>query len=243
MILPDFILVNALNLGLTALRNDYLTHVSAGTEERSVLRLMFADAEQLGNYDVFTQAKKMLINTKEDGTKHLEVRSALDQNFNGSPFLYVTLAAESDRNNSVNQGIGDNDTTVVLESDGTSSEKRWFQRRFAATYQLVIGSENKAEVVVLYNVFQALLMVLTSHITFGGLLNLKFGGQDLRVDLGVPDKIVVRAITISFEYEQKVPEFAFTTIATRILLYWQAQGSQVALGPIVITEESDDQSN
>lgn len=241
MILPDFILVNSLNLALVALRNDYLINVSAGTEERSVLKLMFSELEQLGNYDAFTQAKAMLITTSEH-PKHLLVRSALDQNFKGSPFLYVTLAGESDRNNSIGQGIGDNDYLSFNEDDGTQSAKVQFQRRFATTYQLVIGSENKGEVVILYNVFQALLMILTSHATFSGLSNLKFGGQDVRVDLGVPDKVVMRAITINFEYEQKVPELAVKTIATNIFLYWKAQGAQVASGPVVIQADSDDQS-
>jgi len=240
MILPDFILIKALNLALVALRNDYKNNVLAGTEDRSVLKLMFQNVEPLGNYDVFTQAKA-LIDTTAESPKHLLVVSSLDANFNKGPFVYVTLGADGDRNNSIDQGIGDNAPLVFNNNDGTQSSKQVFQRRFAATYHVVIGSQNKEEVVVLYTVFQALLMVLTSHVAFEGLLNVKYGGQDVRVDLGVPDKVVTRVITINFEYEQSVPEFAFTTIATKILLYWQAQGAQVPSGPIVI-EGSDDQS-
>ncbi len=241
MILPDFILVNSLNLGLTAVRNDYTANVAAGTPERSVLELLFDPAQHLGNYDAFTQLKALLITTKEN-PKHLLVRSAFDKTFNGSPFLYVTLAAENAQNNSVNQGLADNDPVTFVNQDGTTSSKAYFQRRFATTYQLVIGSENKNEVVLLYTFLQALLMVLTNHVTFSGLSNIKFGGQDVRINLTVPDEVIMRAITISFEYEQQVPALSFTTLARKILLYWQAQGASVPSGPIVISGDSDDQS-
>lgn len=242
MILPDILLVNSLNTALRAIRNDYQTQVASGHEERSVLFLLFADTETLGNYEAYKTARVLIINTDES-PKHLLVRSALDQTPNQGPFVFVALAAESDRNNSTGIGVGDQDQLVYDEGGPGETYRDQFRRRWATTYQVVIGSENKGEVIVLYNFFKALLVILINHLTLEGLLNIKLGGQDLRVNVSIPDKVILRGITVNFEYEMVVPELSFKDIIRTIRLYWKAEGTTTPRGPIVITEDFSDDSS
>lgn len=239
MIIPDFILINSLNTGLEAVRNDYNNLFLQNKESRSFLSLLFRDSG-LENYVAFTQCKALIITTPKN-PKHVIVKSSLDKNSNSAPFVYVTLGSENDRNNSIGIGQGDNE---ILRFDNTNDNetdtyKNQYSRRYMTTYYVMIGGENKNEVVILYYLFKAILTVAMNHVIFEGLQNIKIGGQDIRANTVIPDSIHIRPITLTFEYEQVVPDISNTDIIRQINLYWKPDGSITAMGPIVIENDDD----
>lgn len=239
MIIPDILLINTLNTALIAVRNDYRERVAAGQLERSFLYLSFKNL-QLGNYVVFDNVRKMIITTPQD-PNHLEVKGSYDKNINSkNSFVYITLGSENDRNNSLSIGQGDNEEIFYNNTpEGTDEYKAQFSRRYATTYHVMIGGDNKNEVIVLYNLFKSLLIIANNHLEIEGLSNIKIGGQDIRSNTAVPDHLFLRPITISFEYEEVVPEISFTEIVRKIRLYWLPEGATTAQGPIEISIEDD----
>lgn len=239
MIIPDILLINTLNTALTAVRNDYIERVQAGQLTRSFLYLSFKNL-QLGNYVVFDNVKKMIITTPQD-PNHLEVKGSYDKNINHkNGFVYVTLGSESDKNNSISIGQGDNDPLEFNNSpEGTDEIKNLYMRRFSTTYYVMIGGENKNQVVVLYNLFKSILTIANNHLELEGLSNIKIGGQDIRNNTDIPDDIFMRPISVSFEYEEVVPELAFTEIIGKIRLYWLPEGATTRQGPIEVSVEDD----
>jgi len=238
MLIPDILLINTLNTALTAVRNDYNESVQANQLYRSFLYLSFKNLS-LGNYVVFDNAKKLIITTPQD-PNHLDVKGNYDKNINNRTFVYVTLGSESDRNNSIGIGIGDNEILTFNNTPEDDDEyKSQFSRRYATTYNLMIGGENKNEVIVLYNLFKSILTVCINHLSLEGLSNIKLGGQDIRNNNSIPDNLFLRPITISFEYEEVVPELAFKEIVRKIRLYWKPEGATVAQGPIEFSNEDD----
>lgn len=200
MILPDFVIIRVLNNVLDLIRTDYRTLSAANKVQESFLYRITYDMMIEDRYEPFPAAVKMLINTDQD-PKKLLVRSAYDTNTNRTPFVFVALGEEHESNNSLTQGIADNPYQMV----GEDKYKKFYQRRFAANYQVVIGGENKNEVVLLYHIIKAIVIHYYTVFYCERLEMMKISGGDVRMNTAVPDKIFLQTIILSFEYEQKIP--------------------------------------
>lgn len=234
LLIPDLIITNTINTFLEALRTDYRNREIDGQIERSMLYLLF-NGLSLGQYDLFANVKKIIVTTPEN-PKHIECKVSFDHNSSKSPAIWVTLPSESEKNNSLSIGEGNND---VLTFDNTLDNeqdeyRKQFSRRFLTSYYIVIICENRNEMLVLYHLMQSMIITCINHFALEGLENLKIGGQDLQMNT-VPDRLFKRAITVSFEYEKVVPEFLVKNIYRTLKLFWKPDGANVAQGPIVVT--------
>jgi hypothetical protein len=241
LVIPDITLLDTCNKILTVIRNDYEINRLAGTEERSLLYILFYSLT-LGRYGLYDNVKQMLITTPSD-PKHIDVVTlSYDQNTSKVPALYLTLPSESTgRGNSLGIGQGDYDEVVFNNDYPEQDERRaLFNRRYNCTYQLVIVSDNRNEAMVLYHLFKNMLVTCTNHLALSGIENLRIGGQDLNIQTSLPDKVFLKAITLNFEYEQQVPEMIVKRIYDRLLLYWKPEGAEVRQGPIVIDSDDSD---
>lgn len=229
--LPDITIVETINLAIKAIRDDYNTCVNDGHENRSALYLLF-NGISMGKYNIYDNAKKLIITTPEN-PKHLEVKHSFDSTSGKSPSIYVTLPSENDRNNSLSIGEGNADELVFDNTDPEQDEyKKQYMRRYATTYYAVVVTENRNEMVIIYNLLKYILVICTNHLALQGVENLKIGGQDIRLENSVPDKVFMRAVTLNFEYEQLAPELAFQKIYKKVRLFWKLNNTDPAQGPI-----------
>ena len=239
LVIPDIILVDTLNLGLDALREDYNNHLVDDTTNESWLYLL-TNSLSVGRYNLYKNAVEVLI-TDPEHPKHFDVKLSYDHNSAKSPAVFVTLPAENDRNNSLQVGEGDQEPLLIGHTDEEDADQYvpQYKRRYFTTYHIVIVSDNRNEMLVLYHIFKSILTACIGHLTQEGLENIKLGGQDLRLNGLIPDKLFTRGITISFEYEQTIPSFVFHNIYRKIRLFWKPVGADTVQGPIEVSTEDD----
>lgn len=230
--IPEVILLDTCNKALKILRDDFNANQTAGTPERSLLYVLMYSLD-LGTYNLYDNARQLIVTTPEN-PKHINaITLSFDKNSGKSPHLYITLPSESAINNSI--GIGEGDYPELVYDD---QYKKQFNRRYLCTYHLVVVAENRNETLILYHLFKNMLVACTNHMAMNGIENLKIGGQDLQNGLLPPDLLFRKAITLSFEYEQQIPELFIRNIYSKILLYWKPEGAITRQGPIVI--DADD---
>lgn len=235
LVIPDQVIVNTLNLALTAIRNDYRTAIERGQENRSLLYLLF-NSLSLGRYDYYENVKQLIITTPED-PKHLDVSLSYDKNIAKVNHVFVTLPSENEKNNSLAIGAGNYEELTYNNTEG-DTQRTQYSRRYSSTYYVVIICENRNEMIVLYNLFMAIIINCINHFDLEGLENLKTGGQDLRFQ-SIPDGIFQRAITLNFEFERVIPELQFNDIIRTIRLYWRPEDAITRQGPIEFSTEDD----
>lgn len=242
LVIPDVVLLDCVNKLLNTIRSDYRANITSSTEDQSILYTLFFSLE-LGDYKLYENVKKIIITTRED-PKHIDSATlSFDLNSNKSPHIYITLPSESTVNNSLGIGQGDQDEIIISNPDGQDQYRGQFNRRYLCTYQVVIVSENRNEALVLYHLFKNLLVAATNHLHLKGLQNLKIGGQDIILrDIPV-DRNYRKAITLTFEYEQQIPDFLVKTVFNKLKLYWKPEGAEDRQGPIDIDGDESDSSS
>lgn len=233
--IPEILIINTLNQCLSIIRDNHNNAVDSGHEERSLLYLLFNTAV-LGKYDLYANAKQLLLTTPESPL-HLEVRLGYDHTsaFQG-PSIFLMTSSENDRNNSTQIGEGDFDE-LKFEGDDISDQDLYikqYTRRYLTTCQVVFVTQNRNELSVLYTLFKSIITSCINHLAVQGVENLKIGGQDLRLNTSVPERIFSKSITLSFEYEQTVPEIFTQLIFRKLQVYLLPDGAETPIGPIAI---------
>jgi hypothetical protein len=234
--IPEITICSTLNNLLEGFRKNYRDSVTAGQESRSMIYLLF-NGLTLGKYSYYENLKKILITTEQD-PRHLEVKLAFDSGAVKYPQVYISLPSETDRNNSMGIGQGDQDELTFENQSGLDEYRMQFSRRWATTYNLVVLSDNSSEVIILYHLFKAFMILATTHFVQSGIENLRIGGNDLSIRDGrIPDKLFLKSITMNFEYEQKIPEYLSAEIVQKLQLFWRVKEAEDYNGPVDIQTE------
>jgi hypothetical protein len=237
LLIPEIELVNTLNAVLKVLREDYINYEANGQPTRSLLFQMLGNVA-LGQYDYFQNAKNIILTTPES-PKHIEVKLSFDQNAQQiAPSIWVALPSENNRNNSLNVGEGNYEETLFNNSPDQDEYKKVLSYRWSTTYQIVICSKNKNETTILYHLLKAMMVACITHLEHEGFSNMKIGGGDVKL-VSLPDAFYTKAITLNFEYEQKIPSIFNGLVYRTLRLYWKPEGAEVADGPIEITVNND----
>lgn len=119
------------------------------------------------------------------------------------PTIHITLPNEISAINGVGIDNGFN-SSIINET----SERDCYNRTFQTTYNIIITSDNKMEVVMIYHVLRALLIAAFNDLEFAGLQNPQIGGSDLQLNPEiVPQNIFMRNITLQVIYDVKAPSF------------------------------------
>jgi len=240
--IPDITIVNAINAFLSLLRKDYNDNQTNNTPQRSLLYLLY-NGLNLGKYDLYANIVQ-IINTTPQSPKHIEAQLSYDPNNQKTvPIIWVTLPSENQQNNSLGVGEGNQSETLLNNEPQQDTYKKLYNYRWATTYQVVIGSENKNETLVLYHLIKDMMVAAIGHFDSNGISNLKIGGGEIRMQYIIPDKIFTRAITLNFEYEQVIPEIFIQAVYKKLFLFWKPEGAIVAQGPIEIDAPTESDSS
>lgn len=237
LLLPDIEIVNALNTVLNVLRQDYTQYEQTSQQSRSLLYLMFGNVV-LGEYDFFQNVKELILTTPES-PRHIEAKLSFDHNTQQTtPTIWVGLPSENNRNNSL--GVGEGIATEHLYNNYPEQDeyKQLLSYRWGTTYQIVIGSINRNETLILYHLIKAMIVSCITHLEHQGLSNLKIGGGDLKM-MSMQDRLFTKTVTLNFEYEQNIPMIFNGAVFRKLKLYWKPEGAEVAAGPIEFESEDD----
>jgi len=199
MIIPEVILRHIVEALLKHIKNDY---ISATDKSKTLLHHYF-DSVVDEKREYLEQAIDLFTREQEHPRK-IEVRTAFDAERARIPTVHITIPSENQTNGTLSNDESDSDTLFELMSGSSVA----YRKNFQSTFQLVITSDNSAEVLLMYHLIRAGLITVLETLSLSGLQNATLTGQELRINSDlVPENIFMRSIGISFFYEVEVPRW------------------------------------
>ena len=211
ILLPEFVIQRTLVTIVKMLRDDL--EENKGDETKSLLYKILGLDEQgqalkLNLYDVFKQAKK-IVQTKQN----LSVNFGYNQEVANIISMHILLPSEQGSMTiGADEGYLEDD---VFDDDGNKiGVQQYYTQTCESTYQIMITSNNSAEVNVVYNILKSMLLMLVPHLELMGLRLPTLSGNDIVMqDDLVPVPIFHKVLNLSFKYEHNVPKLTQERIA------------------------------
>lgn len=205
LLVPEVILLNSLQAIITKYKEEY----QSKGDESTIAKLF--EGVGFEKYPFKEQLIKLLAlnKTKAEEIEENPRTLSLDLLYNAKrdryPSAYITLPSETPAQMTLGMGQDSDLTLFQYDQEDPAQDQRGafhnvLTRRFTATYNLVIVSDNANEVVLLYSFFRACLISLMVHFNISGLVNMTLSGQDLQPYSEDMSRILTRAIPIRFEY-------------------------------------------
>jgi len=210
ILIPEFLIHDTLTKALAMLRDDYNSLLVSSQENDSIIVNLLKDIE-FQKLDILAEGLKIFVENDSTHPREIQVDTVFNMEISTPPCITITIPGDSPAVNSI--GIGENELGAIYDTDeGVNPDQsikepspNYFQtynRRYKATYDLVIHSDNSNEVVLIYHVVRALLTGLTTHLHQNKLQNLQISGQDISIySEVVPRNFFTRVLRLSFEYE------------------------------------------
>ena len=210
ILLPEFVIQRTLVTIVKMLRDDL--EENKGDETKSLLYKILGLDEQgqalkLNLYDVFKQAKK-IVQTKQN----LSVNFGYNQEVANIISMHILLPSEQGSMTiGADEGYLEDD---VFDDDGNKiGVQQYYTQTYESTYQIMITSNNSAEVNVVYNILKSMLLMLVPHLELMGLRLPTLSGNDIVMqDDLVPVPIFHKVLNLSFKYEHNVPKLTQESI-------------------------------
>lgn len=201
IIVPEIIIRDTVQKTLELIKQDYNNNVN---EQNTILYKLLAD-QKLGRYGLFEQAKSIFIKQDSDPRK-ISVNVMFNRDKIGPPAIHITLPSEDEVNQTL--GIGEGELEYFHNADDELEYRRTFNKRFRASFNIVVTSDNVNEVILMYYVIRALFIGVLEQFYGYCMYNFKISGRDLMLSPDiVPTHIFMRSLGISFEYETGATEF------------------------------------
>jgi hypothetical protein len=214
LIIPEVILQDAVNKILSIVRADFL---AVGQESDSLLYKTLNGLRVL-NYDMYEQAKTVIMTEPNKDPRHIEVLLSYNPQDVRYPSVHITLPSESTGTGQAgvdSLGFGEGDVDDNPADDATTWNPT-FNRSFQAIYNVVILSDNRNEVTLIYHLLKAGLIALNEHLQLSGLNNIMFSGGDLSFKEQVPPGLFLRSISCRFFYDVNVPSWETKDVVKEI---------------------------
>lgn len=218
ILLPEFVIHNTLIAIVNLLRDDLEKNASDDTQSL-LYKIMGLDEQgtplKLNLYNVFKQAKK-IIQTKNN----LSVNFGYNQEVAQIISLHILLPSEQGK-----MAIGADEGYLVDDVVNDKGQKtriqNYYTQMYDANYQIMITSNNSAEVNVVYNILKSMLLMLVPQLELMGLRLPTLSGNDvvMQNDL-VPVPLFHKVINLSFTYEHNVPQMVQRLVAKNFYYQW-----------------------
>ena len=218
ILLPEFVIHKTLVAIVEMLRADLAEHAADDTQSL-LYKILGTDEQgqplQLNLYNVFKQAKK-IIQTKND----LSVNFGYNQEVAQIISLHILLPSEQGK-----MAIGADEGYLsddIVEDGEKTRVQNYYTQMYDATYQIMITSNNSAEVNVVYNILKSMLLMLVPQLELMGLRLPTLSGNDvvMQDDL-VPVPLFHKVINLSFTYEHNVPQMVQQLVAKNFYYQWR----------------------
>ena len=217
ILLPEFVIHKTLVAIVKMLRSDLAEHAADDTQSL-LYKILGTDEQgkplQLNLYNVFKQAKK-IIQTKNN----LSVNFGYNQEVAQIISLHILLPSEQGK-----MAIGADEGYLsddIVEDGVKTRVQNYYTQMYDATYQIMITSNNSAEVNVVYNILKSMLLMLVPQLELMGLRLPTLSGNDvvMQDDL-VPVPLFHKVINLSFTYEHNVPQMVQQLVAKNFYYQW-----------------------
>lgn len=218
ILLPEFVIHKTLVAIVEMLRADLAKHAADDTQSL-LYKILGTDEQgqplQLNLYNVFKQAKK-IIQTKNN----LSVNFGYNQEVAQIISLHILLPSEQGK-----MAIGADEgylSDEIVEDGKKVRVQNYYTQMYDATYQIMITSNNSAEVNVVYNILKSMLLMLVPQLELMGLRLPTLSGNDvvMQDDL-VPVPLFHKVINLSFTYEHNVPQMVQQLVAKNFYYQWR----------------------
>ena len=218
ILLPEFVIHKTLVAIVEMLRADLAEHAADDTQSL-LYKILGTDEQgkplQLNLYNVFKQAKK-IIQTKNN----LSVNFGYNQEVAQIISLHILLPSEQGK-----MAIGADEGYLsddIVEGGEKTRVQNYYTQMYDATYQIMITSNNSAEVNVVYNILKSMLLMLVPQLELMGLRLPTLSGNDvvMQDDL-VPVPLFHKVINLSFTYEHNVPQMVQQLVAKNFYYQWR----------------------
>lgn len=218
ILLPEFVIHKTLVAIVEMLRADLAEHAADDTQSL-LYKILGTDEQgqplQLNLYNVFKQAKK-IIQTKNN----LSVNFGYNQEVAQIISLHILLPSEQGK---MAIGADEGYLSDDISEDGEKVRvQNYYTQMYDATYQIMITSNNSAEVNVVYNILKSMLLMLVPQLELMGLRLPTLSGNDvvMQDDL-VPVPLFHKVINLSFTYEHNVPQMVQQLVAKNFYYQWR----------------------
>ena len=218
ILLPEFVIHKTLVAIVEMLRADLEEHAADDTQSL-LYKILGTDEQgkplQLNLYNVFKQAKK-IIQTENN----LSVNFGYNQEVAQIISLHILLPSEQGK-----MAIGADEGYLsddIVEDGEKTRVQNYYTQMYDATYQIMITSNNSAEVNVVYNILKSMLLMLVPQLELMGLRLPTLSGNDvvMQDDL-VPVPLFHKVINLSFTYEHNVPQMVQQLVAKNFYYQWR----------------------
>ncbi len=218
ILLPEFVIHKTLVAIVEMLRADLAEHAADDTQSL-LYKILGTDEQgkplQLNLYNVFKQAKK-IIQTENN----LSVNFGYNQEVAQIISLHILLPSEQGK-----MAIGADEGYLsddIVEDGEKTRVQNYYTQMYDATYQIMITSNNSAEVNVVYNILKSMLLMLVPQLELMGLRLPTLSGNDvvMQDDL-VPVPLFHKVINLSFTYEHNVPQMVQQLVAKNFYYQWR----------------------
>ena len=218
ILLPEFVIHKTLVAIVKMLRADLAEHAADDTQSL-LYKILGTDEQgqplQLNLYNVFKQAKK-IIQTENN----LSVNFGYNQEVAQIISLHILLPSEQGK-----MAIGADEGYLsddIVEYGEKTRIQNYYTQMYDATYQIMITSNNSAEVNVVYNILKSMLLMLVPQLELMGLRLPTLSGNDvvMQDDL-VPVPLFHKVINLSFTYEHNVPQMVQQLVAKNFYYQWR----------------------
>ena len=221
--MPELILMRVLTSIITLLRNDL--EQTEDEKETLLYKIMGVDENgnglQLNLYNVFAQAKKMILNKG-----NLSINYGYNQKVAQNLSLHIILPSE---NATMTIGADEGYMEEAIEDDegNLQAAQQYFTQTYKSTYQIMITSNNSAEVMVIYNVLKCMMLMLVEQLELLGLRTPEFSGNDIVMqDDLIPTPLFHKVFNVSFQYENNVPQCLKNDVAKNFYFAMRAIAPQ-----------------
>lgn len=218
ILLPEFVIHKTLVAIVEMLRADLAEHAADDTQSL-LYKILGTDEQgkplQLNLYNVFKQAKK-IIQTENN----LSVNFGYNQEVAQIISLHILLPSEQGK-----MAIGADEGYLsddIVEDGEKTRVQNYYTQMYDATYQIMITSNNSAEVNVVYNILKSMLLMLVPQLELMGLRLPTLSGNDVVIqDDLVPVPLFHKVINLSFTYEHNVPQMVQQLVAKNFYYQWR----------------------
>ncbi len=201
LIMPEVLLYDTLNGIMKLIKEDWVNN----PKEETMLSHFFNKDEnerliKWETFNFFTQAEELFIN------QSVQVFLGYNMEVAKTGCIHILLPSETGNPLNIGADEGANDPEISTDDMANEYYQGRYTKRFNATYQLMITSENTFEVILIYNFLKACFISLNAHLELAGIRDIKIGGADVNLDSSqIPTHIFHRAFTVSFWYDVSVP--------------------------------------
>ncbi len=204
IIIPEIILLDTVNIILKEVRDDYDASVDPNKHDTILYRVL--GGRMLERYNFLDESESVFL-AKNTEPRHLKVDLYFNRVTDGLPTIHISTPSET---LAQAQGIGLSEgyNLPILDDDTSPTTVRpVYSRRFAATYYIVITSDNTNEIMLIWHLLRALLIPIADHLNMAGLINRgNLSGKELQLNPDiVPEHVYAKAIGLEFEYDVNVP--------------------------------------